>query len=90
MSSSDESDVKNKIEPTCHLSFKKKHRQQLRSIFADMVTGKQSIAKGIVLETVKKKYPELLKNITERQILSRIRTQKRAYDRKKINKQLKE
>ena len=86
MSSSDESDVENNIEPIGHLIFKKKHRQQLGSIFADMVTGKQSLVRRIVLETVKEKCPESFKNFTEYQILSRIRTQKRAYDRRKTHK----
>ena len=45
MSSSDERDFENNIEPIGHLIFKKKHQQQLGSIFGDMVTGKQSIVK---------------------------------------------
>ena len=90
VSSSDGSDAENNTEPTGHLIFKKEHGQQLESIFPDMVTGKQSIVKQTVLETVKEKFPELLKNYTETQVLSRIRTQKRAYDRRMINKELKE
>ena len=85
---SSESVVENNIESTGHPIFKKKHRQQLGSIFADILTEKQSIVKQIVLETVKEKCPELLKNFAESQVLCRIRTQSLAYGRREINKQL--
>ena len=51
--SDDESDVENNGH-LLHLIFRKKHGQQLESIFADMVTQKQFILKQIVLKTVKK------------------------------------
>ena len=71
--SDDESDVENNGH-LLHLIFRKKHGQQLGSIFADMVTRKQFILKN---------YLEFLKMFA--QVFSRIRTQKRVYDRRKIN-----
>ena len=64
------------------LIFTAKGGEVLRSLFEDMIVGKSSIVKAHVISKLKKHYPVMLKGFTENQILSRIRTQRRAYFRK--------
>ena len=60
IASSDGSDVENDKELTDPQVFEKKQGQQFGGILADMVTGKQSTVKEIVLEIVKERCWELL------------------------------
>ena len=67
------------------LIFTAKDGEVLRSLFEDMIVGKSSIVKAHFISKLRKHYPVMLKAYTENQILSRIRSKRRAYFRKLRN-----
>lgn len=66
-----------------HLIFSEEDSTRIRLLFPFMIDGKNMIRRCEVIPTIEEKCPILLKKYTENQILSRVRTEKRAADRRR-------
>ena len=73
---------------TNRLIFTDEDGETLRNLFPHMVEGNSNIRRTEVIDTIKEKKPELLLNYTETQIVLRVRTEKRAFNRRKKRKTL--
>ena len=68
------------------LVFNDEDAKKISTLFPLMITGKATIRRHEIQSSVEMNAPELLENVTLEQIVLRVRTEKRANDRRKNRK----
>ena len=69
-----------------HLVFHPSDAEKIQKLFPDMIAGRKTIRQKEVTGVVTEQAPELLEIFSLQQILLRVRTEKRAFDRRNQRK----